>query len=109
MGIMEVHPEVINIGNINNDSVLELKRSVSFDNIDEEISTDDIKTKKSTNFGGGLELLMNDKKRSNTNSSDIRLEDIDNLENELNDLTEKIEDLPKSNNPLKNTINIEEN
>ena len=42
---------------------------------------------KSTNFGGGLELLMNDKiKESSKPVSDIDLEDLNNLENELNDL-----------------------
>ena len=41
--------------------------------------------KKSTNFGGGLELLMNDKiKDSSGPSSDINLDDLNNLENELN-------------------------
>ena len=49
---------------------------------------------KSTNFGGGLELLMNDKiKESNRPSSDIELDDLNNLENELNDL---VEDIPSS-------------
>ena len=43
--------------------------------------------KKSTNFGGGLDLLMNNKvKDNNKPSSDINLEDLNNLENELNDL-----------------------
>jgi hypothetical protein len=47
--------------------------------------------KKSTNFGGGLELLMNDKIKDNSRpSSDIDLEDLNNLENELNDLVEDI-------------------
>jgi hypothetical protein len=47
--------------------------------------------KKSTNFGGGLELLMNDKIKENSRpSSDIDLEDLNNLENELNDLVEDI-------------------
>ena len=47
--------------------------------------------KKSTNFGGGLELLMNDKiKDSNKPTSDIDLEDLNNLENELNNLVEEI-------------------
>ena len=49
--------------------------------------------KKSTNFGGGLELLMNDKiKDSNKPTSDIDLEDLNNLENELNNLVEEIPD-----------------
>jgi len=45
----------------------------------------------SSNFGGGLELLMNDKvKESGKPSSDIELEDLNNLENELNNLVEDI-------------------
>jgi len=40
----------------------------------------------SNNFGGGIELLMNDKNKSGNNSS-VNLADLDNLENELNDLS----------------------
>ena len=44
---------------------------------------------RSTNFGGGLELLMNDKMRENSRpTSDIDLEDLNKLENELNDLVD---------------------
>ena len=43
------------------------------------------------NFGGGLELLMNDKvSNSNKPTSDIDLEDLNNLENELNELSDDI-------------------
>ena len=49
---------------------------------------------KSSNFGGGLELLMNDKiKESNGPSSDINLDDLNNLENELNNL---VDDIPSN-------------
>jgi hypothetical protein len=42
---------------------------------------------RNTNFGGGLELLMNDRVRENSRpTSDIDLEDLNKLENELNDL-----------------------
>ena len=61
---------------------------------------------KSSNFGGGLEFLMNDKiKESSKLSSDIDLDDLNNLENELNDLSDANEGgsyKPKSdffNNP----------
>ncbi|MFY7731195.1 MAG: hypothetical protein ACOVRN_16880 [Flavobacterium sp.] len=48
----------------------------------------------SSSFGGGLELLMNDKVReSRRPTSDIDLEDLSKLENELNDL---VEDIPSS-------------
>jgi hypothetical protein len=47
--------------------------------------------KSTTNFGGGLELLMNDKVKENKiPSSDINLDDLNNLENELNNLVEEI-------------------
>lgn len=43
---------------------------------------------RSVNFGDGIELLMNDKKRSSGNvKTQINLAELDNLENELNDLT----------------------
>lgn len=49
---------------------------------------------RSSNFGGGLELLMNDKiKDSSMPSSDIELDDLNRLENELNELTD---DYPQS-------------
>ena len=46
---------------------------------------------KSSNFGSGIELLMNDrvKEGSKKVSSDIHLDDLNNLENELNNLTEE--------------------
>ena len=49
---------------------------------------------KSSNFGGGIELLMNEKVKEGSASklsSDIDLEDLTNLENELNDLAEDAE------------------
>ena len=51
-------------------------------------------SKPSVNFGGGIELLMNDKVKSSGNSrtssergEEINLDDLSNLEKELNDLT----------------------
>jgi len=45
---------------------------------------------KSSNFGGGIELLMNDKVKEGSNrpSSDIDIEDLNTLENELNNLSD---------------------
>jgi len=45
---------------------------------------------KKTNFGSGIELLMNDKQSHGRPTSDIDIEDLNNLENELNDLTNDI-------------------
>jgi hypothetical protein len=41
----------------------------------------------SVNFGSGIELLMNDKKRSSSNNVNIDLGDLNDLENELNELS----------------------
>ncbi len=50
-----------------------------------------------TNFGGGLELLMNDKQKTSSGpTSDIDIDDLNNLENELNDLANTT--APSSNN-----------
>jgi len=43
--------------------------------------------KPSTNFGSGIELLMNDKMKSASSSTKIDLGELDNLENELNELS----------------------
>ena len=62
---------------------------------------------KSTNFGGGLELLMNSHSKDNVkHKSDIDLEDLDNLENELNDLVEDIPMMSKAKSDLFNDRNI---
>jgi len=55
-----------------------------------DIGLDDITAppSSSVNFGGGIELLMNEKKRTSSNSSmKIDLDELDNLEKELNDLS----------------------
>jgi len=52
---------------------------------------DNFRPTKGGNFGGGLELLMNDKVKETSNASgDIDLEDLNNLENELNELSQDI-------------------
>jgi hypothetical protein len=53
------------------------------------------KSLKSSNFGGGIELLMNGKVKEGSNkvSSDIDIDDLTNLENELNDLAEDADEL----------------
>jgi len=67
---------------------------------------------KSSNFGGGLELLMNDKiKENNKPTSDINFDDLNNLENELNDLVDDIHTdsfKPKSDFFNKPNVSFEE-
>ena len=54
--------------------------------------------KPSVNFGSGIELLMNDKKKreagANTPTSDINLGDLQSLEQELNELTDNEDKAP---------------
>ena len=77
---------------------------------------------KSANFGDGIELLMNDKKKSDKNDSlgnDIDINDLENLESELNDLTDETTNFSSSktiksdiftSGPLKlNTENFQDN
>jgi hypothetical protein len=61
---------------------------IDIDNIpfSQDIRTTNI-DKPSVSFGGGIELLMNDKKRSSHSTTKIGLDDLDNLESELNDLS----------------------
>lgn len=77
----ELVPEVIDINKVSQDLL--------------NISTDS--PKPSINFGGGIELLMNEKRSQNkTPTSDIDLEDISKLENELNDLTDSVKPINTS-------------
>ena len=63
--------EIIDLGALNDLEPITL----SFD--------EPVKSIGSSNFGGGIELLMNDKKRSNS-SSNLNLGELDSLENEIN-------------------------
>ena len=86
-------------------------------NLDSLGSLDDdtLTGKPSVNFGGGIELLMNDKVKSGGSSGnkeeDIGLDDLNNLDSELNNLTETVSSAPiatpKTNDvPLQNIDNI---
>ena len=59
--------------------------SMDFDNLDNK---DSWSNKKSSNFGSGIELLMNEKQTNSFQNSDIDIEDLNNLENELNNLAQ---------------------
>jgi hypothetical protein len=81
----ELIPEVIDINKVNSIDIVEINKEPE--------------TKPSINFGGGIELLMNDKRKENkTPTSDIDLEDISKLESELNELSDSI---PKSTSQVK--------
>ena len=60
--------------------------SLDFENLDGS-GSGSWNNQKKTNFGGGIELLMNEKKMDNSGpTSDIDIEDLNNLEDELNNL-----------------------
>lgn len=74
----------------------------------EPISLDISEPPSNVNFGSGIELLMNDKKKSTSNGA-LDLGDLDNLENELNELSGNM-DAPSNNSGgdsggLANTLN----
>ena len=64
----------------------------------ETIDIGELNEKPSVNFGSGIELLMNDKKKresgANTPTSDINLGDLQSLEQELNELTDNEDKAP---------------
>jgi len=70
------------------DSIIDI--SMDFDNLDSSWDKGGSGSgggRGGTNFGGGIELLMNDKRPARQgSSSDIDIEDLNNLENELNNL-----------------------
>jgi hypothetical protein len=63
---------------------------------------------RSANFGGGLELLMNDKVRESVGkqTSDINLDDLNNLEDELNNLADVSSSESTSYNVKSDIFNI---
>jgi hypothetical protein len=81
---------------------------IEISELDLNNDNDNFKQTKTTNFGGGLEFLMNDKvKDINKHSSDIDLDDLNNLENELNELSE---DMPSHSFKSKSDVfNFEDN
>lgn len=104
---MEVSPEIIDIGNLGDDNIVELKPSASFD---DELDTEEF-SKPSVNFGSGIELLMNDKKPNEGKGkrSDIKIDDLENLEDELNTLTDNIDRDSTSNRDKSSGDNIFQN
>ena len=85
-------PEIIEIGNFKKSQTISLNMSDSnlqIDELDIGGPSPSFSKKQSVNFGSGIELLMNDKRKNEGKgnmSTDIDLQDIDALENELNDL-----------------------
>jgi hypothetical protein len=79
----ELEPVVIELNSNDTKTAVDLKHAQS-------PHDDAIRTKPSVNFGGGIELLMNEKKRGGGSSADLGLAELSDLENELNDLSTDI-------------------
>ena len=73
----------INLENLDNLEPINIK----LDDFDLAPASAPASTSKSVNFGGGIELLMNNSKRSSNNSVNIDLNDINNIDSELNELS----------------------
>ena len=80
--------EVIDIG-------LSELEPVSFQLHDHEQSKT-VESAPSVNFGPGIELLMNDNERSGSRSTNIDVKDLDALESELNELSNKPSETPSN-------------
>lgn len=92
MDVIEINPEIIEIG--------ELQQP------DLKIDMSEVIERPSVNFGSGIELLMNDKKTEKKSSSNVEINDISKLEDELNDLAESIDDVKIPEKKSENTKNI---
>ena len=86
----ELEAEVINVSELD-DLVIDLNDNINLDLQNKNDNLNDNKEIKSTNFGPGIELLMNDKKKNNQDDENIfgknrgiDLDDITKLENDLN-------------------------
>ena len=82
MDVVEIDPNIVELDTLD---IPEIKLAMDLDNDDDD---DFVSSKPSINFGSGIELLMNDKnKEPKKTSSNVNIEDITKLEDELNELT----------------------
>jgi hypothetical protein len=61
----------------------------------------------SSNFGGGLELLMNDKQKKSNKNSNVVLEDVEDIEMELNNLVNDTSDIQNNYNYSDNKVSFQ--
>ena len=89
-------PEIIDITDLDDIPVISLNDDDSSSSRNKKpSSSSSYSSRPSVNFGSGIELLMNDKRTSSSSKkdggsgdSDIDLGDLENLENELNGLSD---------------------
>ena len=88
----DIKIESIDIGALDSGPVITLNKDDDGPPVASPKSSGGAKSQPSVNFGGGIELLMNEKRRGSNDSSrggtDINLEDLQVLEEELNDLAD---------------------
>jgi hypothetical protein len=108
MSTLNIMEEVINL-NLNDSTEINLD-NLEATTIDNSIVTES-KSVLESSFGGGIELLMNDKKKEKSQSStSVDLSDISALENDLNSLSEdtKSQKNISKSDLFSNNINISE-
>lgn len=91
--------EVIDISTLGDAPVITLNKSNDNNSESSQTKPESKTEQPSVNFGGGLEFLMNDKMKSDgatKNKAEDSLGDLNELENELNNLSEDISSKPPS-------------
>ena len=86
----EIITEVIDINSMNDAPTISISNSENSKKNNNEVKIEN----PSVNFGGGIELLMNNKKKNDGSkgpSTDVNLDDLNDLENELNGLSDVIQ------------------
>tara|TARA_X000000368_G_scaffold418516_1_gene418524 strand:+ start:98 stop:1561 length:1464 start_codon:yes stop_codon:yes gene_type:complete len=83
MDVIELNPDIIELGELDEPHL--------------KLDIEESEARPSVNFGSGIELLMNDKKTEKKSSSNVEIDDITRLEDELNDLSETINSEPTTN------------
>ncbi len=107
MSTLNIMEEVINL-NLNDSTEINLD-NLEATTIDNSNIIEESKSVLESSFGGGIELLMNDKKKEKSqNSSAVDLSDISALENDLNNLSEdtKPQKTTSKSDLFSNSINI---
>ena len=86
MDVIELNPDIIELGELDEPHL--------------KLDIEESEARPSVNFGSGIELLMNDKKTEKKSSSNVEIDDITRLEDELNDLSETINSEPTTNKKI---------
>ena len=84
--VIEINPDIIELENFNEPQL--------------KLDIEEEEPRNSVNFGSGIELLMNDKKNEKKSTSNVNIDDISRLEDELNDLSESINTSESTNKKI---------